>query len=249
MKTSHHHALITGGGSGIGLAIARTLLDAGNRVTIIGRDAARLAAAQHSHPGLRSLAADVSTPEGRNHVQRHVEQHLSDLSLLINNAGAMQVVDLRAAGAASALEYEAQINLVAPMQLSAALLPHLIAQPQAAIVNVSTALIYAPVAPMPAYSASKAGLHAFTRALRWHLQDTRVRVFELVPPPVDTDMSKNFPGSKLAPDVVAKALMEGLARDTIEIAVGSARTMQIMARWAPELLFRKVNEAMGRAFR
>lgn len=244
MKTSDHHALVTGGASGIGRAITGALLSAGNRVTIVGRDSARLTDAERRHPGLTFVSADLSTPEGRERVQSHVEEHAKDLSLLVNNAGAMRPADLRSGGSSS-LEQELGINLVAPALLSVGLLPRLLSRPEAAIVNVSTALIYAPAGPMAAYSAAKAGLHAFTRALRWQLRDTNVRVFELVPPPVDTEMAKDMPGPKLQPDVVATSMMEGLAKDVPEIVVGAARAMRWVGRFAPDLLFRKVNESLG----
>ncbi len=251
MKTTGHQAIVTGGGSGIGLAIARALLAAGNQVTLIGRDPIRLAAAVTAHPGLKFLAADVAAPAGRAALLEHVERQLGDLSILVNSAGLMRPISLRLAGAAELLNEEIMTNLVAPMQLSTRLLPRLSARKAAAIINVTTALIYVPAAALPAYSASKSGLHAFTRALRWQVKDTNVRVIELIPPPVETAMSKNFPGAKLQPEDVAQALMRGIEHDVAEIAIGQAGRLQSFARWAPGLAFKAVNsmtdQVAGRA--
>jgi uncharacterized oxidoreductase len=123
------------------------------------------------------------------------------------------------------------------LKLISRLLPGLSAQPSAAIVNVTSALAYAPVAAIPLYCATKAALHSYTKSLRYQLKDTGVRVFELLPSTVATQMSKErFNTKMLSPEAVVSALLRGMERDRPEIRVGQAVPLYVMTRLAPSLI-------------
>lgn len=128
-------------------------------------------------------------------------------------------------------------NLTAPMKPISRLLPVLRARPSAAIVNVTSALVYAPVAAIPLYCATKATLHSYSKSLRHQLKGTELRVFELLPSTVATDMSKHrFNSKMLSPEAVVSALLRGMERDRYEIRVGQALPLYVMTRLAPSLI-------------
>lgn len=189
MQLQGHQILVTGGGSGIGLELARQLLARGNQVLICGRRKEVLAAAVDANPGLAAIEADVATRAGREQLCRDLRRLAPDLDVLVNNAG----IQRRARFATDTADWDARaaelrINLEAPIHLAALLLPQLQAQKSAAIVNVSSGLAFLPVVFAPLYAASKAGLHSFTEALRAELHATAVQVIEIIPPMVNTDL-------------------------------------------------------------
>ncbi|OFW03425.1 MAG: hypothetical protein A3I61_16625 [Acidobacteria bacterium RIFCSPLOWO2_02_FULL_68_18] len=126
MNISGNTVLITGGGTGIGLALAEALLDQGNAVIVCGRRRARLAAARARHPSLHTRVADLSRPSGREALVAWVLRRFPDLNVLVNNAGVQRVVDFRHGPRDLPLvDEELSTNLAAPIHLSAMLVPHL----------------------------------------------------------------------------------------------------------------------------
>ena len=154
----------------------------------------------------------------------------------------MQYFDLATPSAQGRLDQELELNLHAPIELCTALLPALLQRPESAIVNVSTGLVYAPFGATPGYSASKAGLHAFTRSLRWQTGKTSLHVLELQPPAVATELTDNYSGTKVDASLVAEALVRGLRRGTSEVRPGQSRTLYVMSRLAPAFIFRTLNK-------
>lgn len=230
MRTTGQKVLITGGGSGIGLALAQQFHKAGNQVIVIGRGKAPLDAATAKLPGVVSRVADVSDPV---HRSRLVEE-FPDVSVLVNNAG-IQRNGAFSAMSVSEIESELAINLVAPVMLCHAFLPHLVQRPEAAIVNVSSVLAIVPKESAAIYCASKAALHSFSRTLRWHLEGTTVRVFEVLPPLVDTAMAAGRGKGKISPDAVAAAFWAGFQADRTEMFIGKAKAARFINRLSPAL--------------
>lgn len=167
MKTSGNTILITGGGSGIGLAMAKAFLAAGNKVIICGRRAAVLKKASEDNPGLITRVCDLVREDECLKLRDWLQQDCPQVNILVNNAGIQRDIDFRQ-GLQDLLhgESELAVNLAAPIFLSAALVPLLKDKEGAAILNVSSGLGFVPAAKMPIYSATKAGLHAFSMALR-----------------------------------------------------------------------------------
>ncbi len=227
MDISGNTVLITGGLSGIGHAMAEAFLGAGSDVIICGRRGERLVAARSKQPRLHIKTCDVSDDKDRSALVAWAVQKFGRLNVLVNNAGVQRDVDFtKGIEEYLAGENEIRINLEAPIVLSGLLVPHLSGKKDAAIINVSSGLGFVPAAKMPVYSASKAGLHAFSMALRHQLLPLGIKVFEVVPPAVDTELNPqgrakrgNFRANVAASDFVT-AVMKGIADDVFEIGYG-----------------------------
>lgn len=224
MNTSNNKILIIGGTAGIGYEIAKALSQK-NKVIITGRDGNRLEKALSTLGNTIGLISDISDAEDVGKLTETITREHPDLNIVINNAGKAYAYDLTAANASGFEKAgeEMLTNYLSIIRLTERLLPLLRKQPAAAIVNVSSIVAFAPGARIPTYSASKAALHSYTQALRHLLRETAVRVFELMPPLVDTEFSKDIGGSQgIKPAVVAEELIKGLQENRTEIRV--ART-------------------------
>ena len=181
--------LITGGGTGIGRALAEALHARGAQVIITGRREDVLKDTVAANPGMAWATLDVADAEA---IPAFAAQLLKDhpgLNAVIHNAGIMKVEDLKAQPFDLAtVDATIATNLLGPIRLTAALLPHLQAQPNATIMTVTSGLAFVPLAATPTYNATKAGLHSWTESLRHQLRDTAIEVLELAPPGVATDL-------------------------------------------------------------
>jgi len=190
MQLTGNTILVTGGGSGIGRGLAESLHQLGNQIIISGRRPDALANTTKANPGIVSLPLDVNDPEAIRAFAARVTAEYPSLNILINNAGIMKGENLR--DLPSGLDdSEAVIttNLLGPIRLTAALLPHLQKQAHAAVINVSSGLGFVPLPVTPTYSATKAALHSYTISLRVQLAETPVEVIEIIPPAVATDLT------------------------------------------------------------
>ena len=187
MQMSGNTILITGGGSGIGRALAERFHALGNRVVIAGRRLGVLEAAAEAHPGMAARVLDIGDADAIGPFAEELRSDFPDLNVVVHNAGIMRDENVRD-GRSDTAEATVATNLLGPIRLNAALLPHLLAQPRAAVLTVSSGLAFVPLAATPTYNATKAGIHSYTQALRYQLQDTRVQVVELIPPYVQTEL-------------------------------------------------------------
>ena len=231
MKTSGNAVLITGGGSGIGLALTEALVRSGNQVVICGRRRDRLKAVQARMPGVYFRVCDVSKARSRQALVDWLMSEFRKLNILINNAGIQRQVnflkgpkDLREA------DNEVTTNLVAPIHLSAKLIPHLRRKKEAAIVNISSGLAFTPLAIVPVYCATKAAVHSWSLSLRHQLRKTSVHVFEVAPPMVATGLSgeRSRPengDSVMSAKAVADGVLKALGRNQYEVALGAAANL------------------------
>jgi uncharacterized oxidoreductase len=227
MKLSGNTVLITGGSSGIGYALAEAFLEAGSTVIVCARGEQRLIEARRKHPDLHVRVCDVADDTARKGLAAFIAERFPALNILVNNAGVQRDIDLTG-GVDEFLagDNEVRVNLEAPIILSALLIPLLAKNPQPALINVSSGLGFVPRANMPVYCASKAGLHAFSMAMRVQLARLGVKVFEIVPPMVDTALNPRGRAKRggeragLGSDEFVAAVMQGLASDTPEIGYG-----------------------------
>jgi len=243
LKLTDNTILITGGASGIGLALAKQLLEAGNHVIACGRNADALAKAQQDAPGLITRVCDIADPGSRAAMVEWLEASHPSLNVLINNAGVQYRRDFGDATAIKALDQEVAINFTAPIHLIAALLPTLRRQTAATIINVTSGLAFSPMADVPVYCATKAAMHSFTLSLRHQLKATSVRVVELAPPIVDTGLGGDTRSAGAASrpmmpaaDFAAETLAQ-LAADKEEILVGISADNRRLG----EALFERMN--------
>ena len=253
MDISGNTVLITGGSSGIGCAMAEAFLAAGSEVLICGRREDRLLEAQKKHPGLQVRTCDVAVDRQRTELVEWAVAKFGTLNVLVNNAGVQRDVDFTK-GIAEFLagDNEIRINLEAPILLAGQLVPHLGGKKGAAIINVSSGLGFVPAARMPVYSASKAGLHAFSMALRKQLLPVGIKVFEVVPPAVDTELNPQgrakrgaFKANLTATEFVA-AVMKGLASDVLEIGYGMTEGFIRASRADLDKAFQQMNGQWAR---
>lgn len=220
--------LITGGSSGIGLALAESFVKLGNTVIICGRRIDKLEDAKERNPMLFVRQCDLSNESDRKNLYDWIRGNHAELNVLVNNAGIQRRVDLTK-GTDDLLknEDEIEINLKAQIYLAAQFVPMLSQRKDAAIVNVSSGLGFVPLTMFPIYSATKAALHSFTMSLRYQLRETSIRVFEVIPPTVHDTGLKGKPIEKAAWTVssseVAEAIIHGLEADEYEIAIGPAK--------------------------
>lgn len=189
MQRSGNTILITGGGSGIGRGLAEALQADGNQVIIAGRRQSALDATTKANPGMQSVVLDVENAGNVRSFAADVVKRFPKLNVLINNAGIMRPENLKA-DPVDLGDSEAIIstNLLGPIRLTAALLPHLQQQPSATIINVSSGLAFVPLSLTPTYCATKAAIHSYTESLRYQLRKTTVEVLEIIPPYVQTEL-------------------------------------------------------------
>src|SRR5882724_1135017 len=205
MKTTDNTILVTGGGSGIGRALAEAFHKLGNQVIIAGRGKKTLDETTAANPGMKSLTLDVSDPKSIQSFAAQLTKDFPSLNVIINNAGIMKPENLlEAPNYLSDAEAIVTTNLLGPIRLTAALLPPLRKQPRATIMTVSSGLAFVPLAMTPTYCATKAAVHSYTQSLRYQLKSTKVEVIELIPPYVQTTLM----GDQQAEDPRAMPLKE-----------------------------------------
>lgn len=246
MRMHSNAIVITGGGSGIGRGLAEAFHRLGNRVLIGGRREAHLRAICEANPGMRSFVLDVTDSASIRDVASRVAQEFPDLNCVVNNAGVQKSHDFAGGGPLDdrgALE-EINTNLLGVIRVASACLPHLQGKPGATLVNVSSGLAFVPLARFPVYCATKAAVHSFTMSLRHQLRDKGVKIVELIPPYVATELGKEsktagFSGPQPMPlETFIAETMETLEGDEDEVAIGDAKKLVAAAS----------GEAVRRAF-
>lgn len=235
--------LITGGGSGIGLALAEALVRRGNEVIICGRRREQLRAARSRVPGIHIRVCDVSVVRSRRALVDWLVSEFKHLNVLVNNAGIQRSVDfLRGPRDLADADEEVATNLTAPIHLSALLIPHLRRKKEAAIINISSGLAFTPLAAVPVYCATKAAIHSLSLCMRYQLRHTSVQVFEIVPPMVATGLAgsrRTREGGEyiMSAEAVAAGILDALEKDQHEVALGAAANLHRQR----EALFSAIN--------
>ena len=243
MKLEGRTILITGGTSGIGFELARQLVEKGNIVIITGRDQRKLKETESALPGIHIMQSDAGNPDDIRGLLQRVRAEFPACDTLINNAGIMRNLNINQPRSLPDATREIDINLKGPVQMVQEFLAHLKSRPNALIVNVSSGLAYVPFPLSPVYSASKAGLHAFTRCLRVQLKGSKIVVVELAPPLVETNLTvgefdTEMKGQKgMAADVLVRKAIAGIEAGKTEIRPGLSNVLYLMSRLVPSLPF------------
>lgn len=222
--------MITGGATGIGFALAKKFHNAGYLVVLVGRRKPVLEKAQEQLTGAMIEVADISQQEDR---ERLVAKY-PNLTILVNNAG-IQVNGSFLNQNLDEISNELDINLIAPILLTRMFLPHLTDKQESAVINVSSGLALVPKESASIYCASKAAIHNFTKTLRWQLEGTSVRVFELLPPLVDTAMTEGRGDGKINPDDLAEEFWKAFERKQLTIYGGKIKLLAVISRLWPSL--------------
>lgn len=240
MKLSDHTILVTGGSAGIGLAFATKFLELGNQVIITGRRKSRLDQVKKNHPGLHTIASDVSDAASVASLAAEVRERFPRLDVLMNNAGVMVSRNLGVPAAdLAALTSEIDINVNGTIRTTSALIDVIRAN-RGTIINVSSALAFVPLTSAPIYCATKAAIHSYTSSLRFQLQDAGVQVVELMPPAVKTELTEGMSegsGIKLiTTDELVAAAIKALEAGKVEIRPGQSNQLHWMSRLAPGVI-------------
>ena len=251
MRRDGNTILITGGGSGIGEALAHRFHDLGNTVIVAGRRVEALAGAIAGRERMVAMELDIADSAAiADFATRIVAEHPA-LNVLINNAGIMRLETLDRQRDLADAEATIVTNLLGPIRLTNALVDHLGAQDDAVIVNVTSGLAFVPLVQTPTYCATKAAIHSYTAALRYALKG-KVEVIELAPPGVQTDLT---PGQATRPgyqplDSFADEVM-GLFGSTptpSEILVENVRPLRFAeAEGRFDTVLNQMNEAVAKA--
>jgi len=247
VKINGNIVLITGGTSGIGLDLAKSLLDLENQVIICGRREDRLSEIKDQYPNIHTMVCDISDSVDRKSLFNWVTENFSDLNIVINNAGIQRTINFNDGAEALEGESEILVDLEAPIHLSALFVPFLGKKEESAIINVSSTLGIIPLASVPVYCACKAGLHVFTQCLRYQLLKTGIKVFEVLPPMVDTELNKesrdksgaDYRGIKS--EKCVEAIIQGINNDQFEISSPALENLQDATRTDLDHLFEKMN--------
>lgn len=243
MRLSGNTVLITGGTSGIGLAFAEKFLQAGSRVIITGRREERLKKIQEQYSGIVSKVSDVADERQREALAEWLIESYPETNILINNAGLQLLTDLKKPVNLARIRQETETNFIAPLHLTSLLTQHLATKENGAIVNISSGLAFVPIAIMPVYCATKAAIHSLSLSMRYQLKNTGVKVFEIIPPAVDTELGSDrredktqSHGGMPVQEFIEQA-MQALENDIFEMAVGTANN----SREKRERLFEVMN--------
>ena len=252
MQMTGNTILITGGGSGIGRALAEAFHHAGNQVVIAGRRQQALDETAAANPGMATATLDIERADAIRDFAERIGRDHPALNVVVHNAGIM-LPETVTGGEVADAEAMVATNLLGPIRLNAALLPQLLAQPHATVMTVSSGLAFTPLAMTPTYCATKAAIHSYTQSLRYQLKDSSVRVLELVPPYVQTELM----GPRQASDPQAMPLAEFIGEvmrilttqpDATEICVERVRPLRFAeANGDYEGFFKQFNDAMSAA--
>lgn len=245
MEFKANTVLITGGASGIGLALAERFIQAGSSVIICGRREDKLKEAQSKYPQLHIRVCNVANPAERTALFTWVTETYPGLNILVNNAGIQQRIQLQQKPAWETLGEELAINLEAPIHLSTLFIPHLLHQEQPAMINITSGLAFVPLANVPVYCATKAALRSFTLSLRHQLSGTPVSVIEIIPPAVDTDLGgKGLHTFGVPLNEFTDAIVEQLKMGSIEATYGFSVESSRATREQLEAIFKEMNQPL-----
>ncbi len=222
MQWTGNTILITGGGSGIGRGLAEQFHALGNKVVISGRRKEALEETAKANPGIETLTLDIESPDAVKRFAAELTAKFPALNVVIHNAGIMRNERLTESATADA-EAHIATNLLGPIRLNAALIEHLMKQPRAAVLTVTSGLAFSPIALNPTYCATKAALHSWTQSLRYQLRKTAVEVIELAPPYVQTHLK----GEEQARDARAMPLDEYIA-ETMRLLQGDPTPKEVL---------------------
>jgi uncharacterized oxidoreductase len=233
MKMKSNTIFITGGTSGIGRGLAEAFHALGNQVIVSGRREENLRQVCAAHAGMRYFVLDVADPQSIRHVAAQIAREFPQLNAVINNAGIQNRQDFSSGRTLDerALMEEINTNILGVVRMSSEFMPQLAGKPNATLVNVSSGLAFVPLSFFPIYCATKAFVHSFSLSLRHQLKGKGIKVVELVPPYVATELGGVEKGAAPPPGApqpmplaafIADTMKE-LAGDADEVIIGEAK--------------------------
>lgn len=236
MKLTGNTILITGGSSGIGLALAKTFYQLGNKVIIVARDSKKLNNVQKQFPEIAIFQCDLTKQTDIDGLAVFIEQNHPNLNMLFNNAAIQYNYDfLTEQNIVNKIDYEVSANLTSTIKLCGLLLPVLLKNENAAIVNVSSGLAISPKKTAPVYCATKAAIHNFTKAFRYQMEGKNITVFEILPPIVETPMTEGRGENKISSDQLVSEFINDFKNNKVESYIGKSKLLKFISRISPKL--------------
>lgn len=234
MRLHKNKILITGATAGIGEALLQKFLDLDNEIIAVGRNESKLEALAKADKRVIPFKCDISKQEALEQLILFIEQEHTDLNILINNAGIQYNYNFENEHQLLfKVEHEISVNLLAPLKLITLLLPTLQLNDNSAIVNISSGLAIVPKAQAPVYCGTKAAIHILSKSLRYQLD--RIKVFEIIPPIVDTAMTAGRGKGKISPEQLVNEFIRAFERDEYEVNIGKVKLLRIINRISPSL--------------
>jgi uncharacterized oxidoreductase len=244
MELKNSTILITGGTSGIGLELVKQLIEQEANIIVTGRNMDALNETKRKFPKVSTFQSDVSNPNDIEQLYDVVTRQFPDLNIIINNAGLMRLIDLQDVTLdLGNINQEIATNLSGTIQMVHQFLPHLLKKKFAAIVNVSSGIAFMAYSSAPIYSAAKAGIRAYTQALRMQLEETNVKVFEMIPPGVKTNLQNDWvlppnPSMMMDADKMINVVIKGLLKNKPELKPAIISGIKFATRIVPDLLLK-----------
>ncbi|MCP5062666.1 MAG: SDR family NAD(P)-dependent oxidoreductase [Ignavibacteriae bacterium] len=241
MKIINNTIVITGGASGIGFAMAKRFAELNNRVIIVGRDILKLKNAKKSNKNIDYLKCDLTNQQEFDSLIVALENKYPELNILINNASIQfNYYFTKENSLLNKIEKEINTNFAVPIKLCFHLIPMLSNKSESAIINVSSGLAFAPKENAPVYCATKAAIHSFSTSLRYQLENTNIKIFELIPPLVNTPMTEGREGSKLEPEELVNEFLASFKKNSYEINIGKIKLLRRIQRFFPAPVSKKI---------
>jgi len=234
MQLHKNKILITGATAGIGKALAEKFLEFDNVIIAVGRNKKRLEELSGSDKRIVPFRCDISRQEELDKLTLFIEQEHSDLNILINNAGIQYNYNFASEHQLlHKVEHEINVNFLAPLKLITLLLPTLQTNNNSAIVNVSSGLAIVPKAQALVYCGTKAGIHIFSKSLRYQLE--KVKVFEIIPPLVKTEMTEGRGKGKISPQRLVNEFIKAFRNNNYEVNINKVKLLRIINRISPKI--------------
>ncbi|WP_214227977.1 SDR family NAD(P)-dependent oxidoreductase [Pedobacter sp. B4-66] len=242
MKLSGNKILITGATSGIGKALTEKFLQLDNHIIAVGRNEIRLEELSRFDYRITAFKCNISSQSELDQLVDFIKREHKDLNVLINNAGIQYNCNfLDETYGLQKIENEINTNLTAPIKLISSLLPVLQDNSNSAIVNISSGLAIVPKANSAVYCGTKAGIHIFSKSLRYQLD--KVKVFEIIPPMVDTEMTKGRGKGKISPERLVEEFIKAFKNNRYEVNIHKVKLLRIINRIIPKLADRLIVHA------
>lgn len=246
MKLTGNTIFITGGTSGIGRGLAEALHRRGNRVIISGRRRALLDEVTRASPGMAAIELDVADPASIAAAAQTVIRDFPDTNVLFNNAGIMPFDDPAGTIDDALAQKVIATNLLGPIRMTSALIEHLKTKPEATVLYTSSVLAFVPLASNAVYSATKAALHSYALSQRFQLRDASVRIQEIAPPWVDTDLIHKSGDPRAMPlDAFVAQTMAALGTDDPEVLVEAVKPLRDNPGIGEHALVHAFNESIA----
>ncbi len=236
MRLQGNKILITGATSGIGEALLDKFLSLDNHIIAVGRNAKKLDELTKRDERIIPFPCDLSKNEELKILASFIEERHPDTNILINNAGIqLNYPIIKGAEQLNNIDLEIAVNLTAPIKLTTLLLPILERNENSAIVTISSGLALVPKKQAPVYCGTKAGIHIFSKSLRFQLEHAKTKVFEIIPPLVDTHMTAGRGKNKLSPEALVEEFIRAFGKDNYEVSISKVKLLKIINRLWPAM--------------